>query len=88
MTEAGRLRSARSHMTKIEFIRTGCNTSFGSFSPGDVAVVSPALAQHFIDLGCAVEMPQPVAPTEPAAAEPAPTTDAAQQRRRKAAPSA
>jgi len=71
-------------MTKIRFIRSGCNTSFGSFSPDDVATVGDALAAHFIALGCA----ELIEPPPPVVVEEAPITKPAEApKRRRANPS-
>lgn len=64
-------------MVKIKFIRQGSNTMLGSFSSGDVARVSEALAKHLVDEALVAVYAEPVQPPAdapadaPAAAEPA-----------------
>jgi hypothetical protein len=42
-------------MQKIKFIRSGCCTVIGSFSPGDVATVHPSLAAHLVSQAMVAE---------------------------------
>jgi hypothetical protein len=43
-----RKKEIRMSQVKIKFTATGCNTSFGNFVSGDIAVVSRGLANHFV----------------------------------------
>jgi hypothetical protein len=42
-------------MQKIKFIRSGCCTVIGSFSPGDVATVHTSLAVHLVSQAMVAE---------------------------------
>jgi hypothetical protein len=56
-------------MVKIRFIRQGSNSMLGSFSSGDFARVSEALAKHLVDEALVAVYADPVQP--PADAQPA-----------------
>jgi hypothetical protein len=68
-------------MVKIRFVRQGSNTMLGSFSSGDFARVSEAVAKHLVDEALVAVYAEPMQPpaAEPAGAEPAADAPAVEQ---------